>query len=41
MLFVCGATHVKSLSFDEYGTADREPLAFCMWCYVCKNLSFC
>jgi hypothetical protein len=40
LLFVCGAMHVKNLSFAEKGTVDREPLAFCMWCYACKKPNF-
>jgi hypothetical protein len=39
-LFVRGATHVKSLSFAEKGTADREPLAFCTRCYAYKKTKF-
>jgi hypothetical protein len=41
LLFVRGATRVKSLFFAEWGTADREPLAFCTWCYACKKPIFC
>jgi hypothetical protein len=40
LLFVCGATHVKCLSFVEKGTIDREPLAFCMRWYACKKPKF-
>jgi hypothetical protein len=39
-LFVCGATHVKRLSFAEKGIADRELLAFYMRCYICKKTKF-
>jgi hypothetical protein len=37
LLFIRGATRVKSLFFAEWGTADREPLAFCTRCYMCKK----
>jgi hypothetical protein len=41
LLFVCGATHVKSItSSAEYRTADREPLTFCMRCYAYKKHKF-
>jgi hypothetical protein len=41
LLFVRGATRVKSLFFAESGAADREPLAFCTRCYACKKSIFC
>jgi hypothetical protein len=37
LLFVRNATRVKSLSFTEKETVDRELLAFCMRCYACKK----
>jgi hypothetical protein len=40
LLFICGVTHVKRLTFAEKGTVDQEPLAFCMWCYACKKPKF-
>jgi hypothetical protein len=40
LLFVCGAMHVKSLSFAEKETTDQEPLIFCMRCYACKKPKF-
>jgi hypothetical protein len=40
LLFVRGATRVKSLSFAEKWSIDQEPLAFCMRCYACKNSIF-